>query len=115
MKKRTKRTIGLALLGSAIAVAATSLYVYFDDSARERVEGMLNREKAKMFVRHRLNGSDVLVDAVDNLSDAEINTLVQLADGASDAGSQAQDTLSQLVNRAKDFGQDVADRVSDYF
>lgn len=114
-KNNTGRTVGLVLLGAAAAVAGTAAYLYFSDEAREKVEGVINREKAKFYVKHKLNGSDALVNAVDNLSDAEINTLVNLADTASDAANTASDGLSSLVESAKDKTNKATEKVSDFF
>ncbi|MBG9982847.1 hypothetical protein HZY86_06995 [Aerococcaceae bacterium DSM 111020] len=114
-KQNTGRTFGLFLLGATVAVAGTAAYLYFSDEARGRVEGMINREKAKFYVRHKLNGSDALVNAVDNLSDAEITTLVNLADTANNAADSAQDTLSSLVNTAKDKTNQATEKVADLF
>ncbi|AXY24571.1 hypothetical protein CL176_00195 [Suicoccus acidiformans] len=115
MKRRTKRNIGLAVLGSTIAVAGVALYIYFDETAREKVQGAVNRERAKMYVRHRLNGSEALVKAVDNLSNEEINTLARLADSAVEAKDTVSDTLDSLVDKAKNATETVTDRVGDFF
>lgn len=111
----TGRKLGLVFLGATLAVAGAALYLYVDDNAREAVEGKINREKAKFYVRHNLNGSDALVKAVDNLSDSEINTIVKLADKAGNAANSAESKLSGLVDKAKDATNEVSDRVSDYF
>lgn len=115
MSNNTGRTVGLVLLGATLAVAGTAAYLYFSDEARERVEGLINREKAKFYVKHKLNGSEALVNAVDNLSNAEINTLVNLADSANEATNAAQDKLSSFIDSAKEKTQDATDKVADFF
>lgn len=111
----TGRKVGLIFLGATLAVAGVALYLYIDDNAREAVEGKINREKAKFYVRHNLNGSDALVKAVDSLSDSEINTIVKLADKAGNAASSAESALSSLVEKAKEATSEVTERVADYF
>lgn len=114
-KKNNNLSLGLILLGSAVAVAGIAAILYVNDDMRHRVEGVVNRERAKLFVKHKLNGSDALVNAVDNLSDAEVNTIVKLASGASDVKDQASDAFTSIMKRAKDISSDVTDKVQDYF
>lgn len=114
-KKGNNVSLGLLLLGSAAAVAGIAAVMYYNDDVRHRVEGVVNRERAKLFVKHKLNGSDSLVNAVDNLSDAEVNTIVKLASGAGNVKDQAADAFSTILNRAKEVSSDVTDRVQDYF
>lgn len=71
-----KGQIATVLLGSAVTVAGLAAFVYLNDSAREKVEGMINREKAKSFVKHTLNGSEALVSAVDHLDDTDRKSVV---------------------------------------
>lgn len=107
--------LALVLLGSAAAVAGITALLYYNDDARRRVEGVINRERAKLFVRYKLNGSKELVNAVDNLSDQEVNTIVKLASSAGDVKEKATDAFSNIMKRAKDVKSDVSDTVHDYF
>lgn len=118
----TATKFALVALGAAAVVGGVALYLYYDEEARERVQGVINREKAKAFVRHKLNGSDELVAAVDNLTDAEVNTLIKLSDSAQDAKDKAESLaedasskLSDFITHAKDKAGEVSDTVSDYF
>lgn len=115
MNKDAKRSLGLFLLGTTVAAAGISLYLYLDDNARQRVEGAINREKAKLFVRHRFEGNETLVDAVDNMSDQEVTELVKLSEKAGDVKDNVSDSISDMLHKAKDVTKDVTDRVSDYF
>ncbi|MGO4939360.1 hypothetical protein ACTQ45_04960 [Fundicoccus sp. Sow4_D5] len=110
-----KGYIATVLLGSAATVAGLAAYVYMNDSAREKVEGIINREKAKSFVKHTLNGSDALVSAVDNLDDAEINTLMKFANQAGSLKDKTGDAFSEIIDRAKKVTSDATSKVSDYF
>lgn len=112
---KRKSSIATILLGSAVTVAGLAAFVYLNDSAREKVEGMINREKAKSFVKHRLNGSDALVSAVDHLDDAEINTLMKFANQAGNLKDKTGDAFSEIVDRAKKVTADATSKVSDYF
>lgn len=114
MNNDTKRGLGLFLLGSTVAAAGIALYLYLDENARHRVEGMINREKAKAFVRHRLDGNETLVKAVDNMSDAEVNHLVKLSEKAVDMKDNVSDSIQDMLEKAKTMTKDVTDRVSDY-
>ncbi|MGO4937367.1 hypothetical protein ACTQ54_07065 [Fundicoccus sp. Sow4_H7] len=110
-----KDNLGKILLGSAVVVAGVSLYLYFDETAREKVEGVVNRERAKMFVRHRLNGSDAMVNAVDHLSDTEINTLMKVMNSTSNVKDKATDAFSDIMDKAKEVTSDVTHKVTDLF
>lgn len=115
MDKETKRTIGLVLLGSAVAVAGISLYLYFDKDARESIESMINREKAKLFVKHHLNGSENMIEAVDNLSDKEVNVLVKLSESANKIKDDVTGGFDNIVKKARNMSDHLGDRVSNYF
>lgn len=108
-----KNNWGKILLGSAVVVAGLSLYLYFDEEARERVEGVVNRERAKAFVKHRLNGSDAMVNAVDKLNDTEINTLMKVMNNTNKAKNKASDAFTDIMDRAKEVTSDVSHKVTD--
>ncbi|MBR7928090.1 hypothetical protein KBI51_07850 [Aerococcaceae bacterium zg-ZUI334] len=114
----SKNCFGRVLLGAAVAVAGVSLYLYIDENARTKVESILNREKAKSFIRQNLKGSQGLIDAIDKLSDTELNTVMKLMDEtektANKVAGQVGSVMNQVVDRAKELGTDVADRVSDW-
>lgn len=110
-----KGHIATVLLGSAVTVAGLAAFVYLNDSAREKVEGMINREKAKSFVKHTLNGSEALVSAVDHLDDTEINTLMKFAGQAGNLKDKTGDAFSEIIDRAKKVTSDASSKVADYF
>lgn len=115
MDKETKRTVGLVLLGSAVAIAGISLYLYFDKDARQSIESMINREKAKLFVKHHLNGSEDMVKAVDKLSDKEVNILVKLSESANKFKDDVTGGLDNVVKKARNMSDHLGERVSNYF
>lgn len=106
-----KNMVGRILLGSALAVAGLSLYVYFDENTRSKVESYINREKAKYFIRQNLNGSEKLLSAVDTLSDQELTSLMKLLDNTQDFVSKASDNVTSTVNRVKELGEDVKGKI----
>ena len=109
-------SLGTILLGTAVAaLVGVALYAYFDDDTRERVQGVVTREKVKLYVKHQLNGSDKLVDLVDDLSDSEVNTLVKLASKSMETGNRVSDSFNQIANRAKDAASDAGHKVQDMF
>ncbi len=103
------------LLGSAVTVAGLALYLYLDESARARVEALINREKVKYFVKHRLNAPAALVDAVDHLSDSDVNRLVRLSNEADAVKDSTHDALDNFIKQAKHATHQVTDKVSDMF
>ena len=112
MKKSTK--LKLVLLGTAFAVGGAALYFYLDDSAREKLESAINRERAKMLVSSSEKGAS-LIPVIDRLSDQEVNAFVKLADNASDFTHSAGDALSNLVDKAKEVTDRATSKVTDYF
>ncbi|MBD3949028.1 hypothetical protein I4Q36_00390 [Tuanshanicoccus lijuaniae] len=114
----SKNRLGRVLLGAAVAVAGVSLYLYIDENARTKVESVINREKAKAFIRQNLKGSQNLIDAIDKLTDTELNSVMKLMNEtektANKVADQAGSAVNQFVDRAKEFGNDVADKVSDF-
>lgn len=108
---KNNSSVGRILLGSALAVAGLAAFVYFSDDAREKVEGTVNRERAKYLVRNKMNAPQAFVDAVDNLSDSEVTTLMRSLDKAGDAGENILDTVSDAVDKSRD----LLERVADYF
>ncbi|WPJ90948.1 hypothetical protein [Facklamia hominis] len=116
MRKNKEFSLGGFLLGSAalVTVAGLALYAYFDEDTHNHVAGIINREKVKAYVRYKLNGSDKLVAAVDQLSDAEVNKLMALADKTSDMSSKASQGFNDIVDRVKEVAQDTGDKVQDF-
>lgn len=107
--------VGKFLLGTAAvaAVAGLAIYAMVDDDTRNHVQGVVNREKAKAYVKHKLNGSDRLVAIVDELSDAEINSLMKFADTSSDATSKVSDGFNEIMKRAKEVANAAGDKVQE--
>lgn len=122
----SKNFLGKVLLGTAVAVAGVSLYLYLDESARNKVESYINREKAKNFIKQNLKGSEKLLAAIDSLTDIELSTVMKLIDEtgtatvnelssrASSIYDRARDLSSDLVDRAKDLSADAYERVQNY-
>lgn len=111
MTKNTKTVLKAIAFASAATLAGVALYVYLDDQAREKVEGAFNRERVKIFIKQKLNGSETLINAVDNMSDSEVNALMDLANEADRLKNKAADGFETLTGKA----QDVRNRITDYF
>lgn len=111
--------IALIALGSLAAAAGIAALVYYNDDARARVEGIINRERAKFFVKHNLGGNDALVNAVDHLSDSEVNTIMKLAGSSKSAvdtvKDKTTDAFDTIMDRARGVSSDVSGAVKDYF
>lgn len=114
VSRMSKNFLGKVLLGTAVAVAGVSLYLYVDESARGRVESFVNREKAKNFIKQNLKGSEKLVAAIDRLTDTELSTVMKLIDdttsNAEDVAHKASKEASRAYDRAIDFGTEVVDK-----
>ncbi|MGX7109054.1 hypothetical protein [Facklamia miroungae] len=112
-----KNKITNIIAGTAIVAAVTGviLYAYLDDDANERVRGMINREKVKAYVKHTLNGSDHLVNMVNDLSDEEVNTLIGIANKTKATQSHMSEGFKQIINRAKELADDAGEKVNNLF
>lgn len=102
-------SVGKVLLGAAVAVAGLATYVYYNEELRSQVEGAVNREKAKLYIRAKLNGSDKLMSAVDGLSDEEINTLMKVLN------EPTQSVVTDTVNEVAEHAKSMKDKVVNYF
>lgn len=115
MRKNRGISIGAIIIGSAAlaTVVGVALYAYLDEDTRQHVQGVVNREKVKAYVRHQLKGSDKLVSMVDELSDNEVNTLVGLANKTNEAGNRMSEGFNEIIKRAKEVANDASDKVQD--
>lgn len=110
-----KRLVGAIIAGSAVAViAGLALYTYLDEDMRERVTGVVNREKVKAYVKHNIKDSSHLVDMVDDLSDTEINTLMKIVDKSSNVGKNVSEGFNTLVDRTKEIALNATQKVNDF-
>lgn len=112
---KNNQGLGKFLLGTAAvaAVAGLAIYAMADEDTRHHVQGVVNREKAKAYVKHKLNGSDRLVAIVDELSDAEINSLMKFANSSNQVTSKVSDGFNEIMKLAKDAANAAGDKVQD--
>lgn len=106
-------TFNRLVIASAVTVAGAALYVYLDDTARTKVQGLVNRERAKAMVKDKLKGNDELIESVDDLSDDEVNLLMKFIDGSHAAMDKATDFLEDASDRAQNFKEDLMDKTED--
>ena len=108
----------LWVLAGAAAIAGIA-YLTLNEDARESAVALANRERAKYYVRHRLNGSDALIQAIDTLPDREINAILAVADKASKGFDNVQrkgsDAFNAILDRAEEVGDDVSGAVNELF
>lgn len=102
------------LLGAGAAVAVTAIVAYLaSDEVQEKTDATFNRLRAKHFVRNSLNGNDKAIQAIDNMDDEDINSLLETADKFDNLKSQ----FSSYGDRASDKAQlamhDVKDRTKE--
>lgn len=104
------------LAGAALVAGAA--FLVLNDDAREGAKALVNRERAKLYVRNHLGGSDAIISAIDHLPDREVNAILAMANGASKGANRAynkgSDVFNAIVDRARDLGDDVADAVNDW-
>lgn len=91
------------LLGAG-TIAALGVVTYFisSDAAQEKVEAMVNRQKAKHFVKDTLKGNKRAMSVIDKLSDDEIAHLLGTVDKVGDLEDRLSDYSDQLKNVTSD-------------
>ena len=95
-------------LGTAVAVGAVT-YLISSDAAQDRLEALINRQKAKHFVKDTLKGNKKAMSVIDNLSDDEISNLLKTVDKVDDLQSKMGDYSDQI----KDVTSDIKDMFVD--
>lgn len=100
MDNRTRNI--LIGVGTAFAIGVTA-YFLSSDNAQQKTEAMMNRHKAKAFVKDKLKGNKKALSVVDQLSDGEINHLLSTVDRVSDLEGKISDYSDQLKNVSTDF------------
>lgn len=110
------RTKGIVVgIGTALAVGVAAYFLSSDD-AQEKTEAMMNRHKAKAFVKEKLKGNKKALSVVEQLSDEEINRLLSTVNRVSDLEDKLSDYSDQLKDVSSDFTSmlsDKADEVKD--
>ncbi|WP_124057792.1 hypothetical protein [Vaginisenegalia massiliensis] len=102
------------LIGSALTIAGVALYVHCDGNARNKVQGLVNRERAKALVQHKLKADDDIVEAVDDLSDNEVSLLMKFIDGSNRVMDKASEFLDDVTDRVEDFRDDASQKAQSF-
>lgn len=106
MKTSTKLTIGL----SVAAVASVSVAVVASGKIIETVKHASTRCKLKKFVNEKFNGNVKLLDIVDNLSNEELDSILNIISKIKD-GKQK---ISVYGENVKDSTDDLKDRLMSF-
>lgn len=85
-----------------IAALGVVTYLLSSDDAQEKLEAMINRQRAKHFVRDTLKGNKKAMSVIDNLSDHEITHLLNTVDKVGDMEDKLTDYSDQLKNITTD-------------
>lgn len=105
--KNTTRNI---LLGVGAAVAIGAAYMVTSDRAMEKAESMINRKRAKYFVKDKLHGNEKAMKVVENLSDDEIINLLNVVDKVSNLRGSVNDYTHQLKDATMEFTELLSDK-----
>ena len=106
----TKRNI-LIGVGAALVLGAT--VVLSSDSAVEKMENMINRQRAKHFVKEKLHGNEKAMDVVENIADDEVSNLLNVVDKVSNLRGQIGDYSDQLKDATTEFTDLLSDKAED--
>lgn len=101
-QKLDDTTVSILLgVGAAVALGVVT-FLFTSDDAKKKAKTVVNRQKAKYYVKDKFNGNAKASKVVDKLSDDEVNTLLGTVDKVKDL----EDKLSDVTSDFKDFVQD---------
>ena len=102
MKASTKIGIGLSIA----AVASVSVAVIASEKIIKKVSHVSNRYKVKKFVDDKFDGNQKLLSIVDDLSDDELDSVLNVVDRVKDGG-KVKDNTDSLKERFFTFIEDA--------
>lgn len=112
MKKSTRNL----LIGLSATVAIGAVILSSSDKTMDKIEAIINRQKAKSFVKDKLNGNEKALNVVEKLSDEEVVNLLNVVDKVSDLKGQVgtyTDHLKDATNEFKEMFMDKKENVTD--
>lgn len=106
----TTRNI-LVSVGAAAVIGAACLFS--SDKAVEKMEKMINRKRAKHFVKDKLRGNEKAMSVVEKLSDDEVTNLLNVVDKVTDLRGQVGSYTDQLKDATMEFKDLLSDKTED--
>ena len=103
MKASTKMGIGL----SVAAVASVSVAVIASEKIIKKVAHVSNRYKMKKFVNDKFDGNEKLLTIVDDLSDDELDSVMNVLGKVKDSRKK----IAEYGEKVKDNTESVKDRL----
>lgn len=110
--KNSKKAFIIGLAASA-AVAAIAAAMAYEEEAVDRIGAFLNRQRVRTYVKNKFKGNRKVMEAVDSLSDKEIDTLLRILDRTGDWKEAALEVFTDLRDKATDYKDTVVDNVED--
>lgn len=107
MKNMTRNV----LIGIGAAAAVGAAIALTSDKSLEKMENMVNRHKAKYFVKEKLHGNEKAMNVVNNLSDEEIRNLLSVVDKVTNLRGNMDHYSGQLKNMLMDKKEDAMDTI----
>ncbi|KAF1302956.1 MULTISPECIES: hypothetical protein [Enterococcus] len=106
MKTSTKVTIGLSIA----AVAGITTVAVVSDKLVNKLKRSTDRRKVRKFVDDKFHGNERLLDVVDNLTDEDLDSLMNIMHKIKDSrkqisvyGENVKDTTELLRNKLMSF------------
>ena len=112
MKKSTRNL----LIGLSATVEIGEVILSSYNKTMDKKEEIINRQKAKSFVKDKLNGNEKALNVVEKLSDEEVVNLLNVVDKVSDLKGQVgtyTDHLKDATNEFKEMFMDKKENVAD--
>lgn len=101
------------LIGIGAAAAIGAAFALTSDSNLEKMENMMNRKKAKYFVKDKLHGNEKAMNVVNNLSDDEIKNLLNVVDKVTNLRGNMNHYSGQLKDATTEFTDMLGDKKDD--
>lgn len=99
--KNSKKALLIGLAGTA-AVAAIAAVMAYEEDTVDRIGAYINRQRVKGYVKNKFKNNDRVLNAVENLSDGEIDTLLSVLDHAGSWKDSAVDAFSDFKDTIED-------------
>lgn len=101
MKKDTKKALVIGLAATAGVAAVAAIMAYEEDTV-DKIESYLKRQRVKHFVKSKFSGNNKVVQAIETLTNKEIDMLLNVLDKTESWKDSAMDTFSDLKDTVED-------------
>lgn len=106
-KRLDDSTVSILLGVGAAVVIGVVTFLCTSDDAKKKAKTVVNRQKAKYYVKDKLNGNAKATKVVNKLSDDEVNALLGTVDKVKDLEGKLSDVTSDFTDFVQDKTKDT--------